>query len=292
MLADQDKSTQLNNEIRVLLIDDFHFTDQMLHAILQGIQSQNGKLEQLIYINGELGKESIEFMCNSFFRCQKKLQQISFTNLRNQGINRVLYEELLESVSTLKLRSFRFTSMSILKEESVFQYLEDIIQNLQDLDLSWSSLKYSQFLQLGEALLDSSFLRSVNLSYLSVSNISNSEQKGAHIDQFIKHLAAFIAGSPLLMHLNLNSMDLSEAQILEVVNDGILRSKTLVGVHLTGNQIRIGSELRARVCSLLGISLSRKMTNHERMPLDHPEAETRAERRQSQREERRQSKQL
>lgn len=171
--------------------------------------------------------------------------------------------------------------MSILRVDSVFQHLEDVIQNLQDLDLSWSSLKHSQFVQLGEALLDSSFLSSVNLSYLSVSNMSNLEQRGAHIDKFIGYLTAFIAGSPLLMHLNLNGMDLSEKQILDIVDGGILKSKTLVGVHLTGNQIRIGSEFRAKVCSMLGISLSGTKTANQTVPIDHPISETKATRRRS-----------
>lgn len=55
------------------------------------------------------------------------------------------------------------------------------------------------------------------------------------------------------MHLKLNGLGLREAQVLHLVGKGIARSRSLVGVHMNGNQITEESPLHARLCQVLGI---------------------------------------
>ena len=58
----------------------------------------------------------------------------------------------------------------------------------------------------------------------------------------------------MLMHINLNGMGFKENEMLELITNGISKSQTLVGAHLSGNQLRIGTEFRAKICMILGIS--------------------------------------
>jgi hypothetical protein len=51
-----------------------------------------------------------------------------------------------------------------------------MIPNLQDLDLTWTTLSNSQAIELGETLTRSAFLKSVNLSFCSVSNRKKFEE--------------------------------------------------------------------------------------------------------------------
>lgn len=48
-----------------------------------------------------------------------------------------------------------------------------------------------------------------------------------------------------------------------LVGEGIARSKALVGVHLSGNEIYEGSALRAQLCQVLGIKCNNSGTNLE-----------------------------
>jgi hypothetical protein len=70
----------------------------------------------------------------------------------------------------------------------------------------------------------------------------------------VTHLSNFIAESKILLHLNLNGLGLSASMVLKLVRDGIAKSKSLVGIHLTDNEITEGSVLRQEICQLLAIS--------------------------------------
>ena len=123
---------------------------------------------------------------------------------------------------------------------------------LQEIDLSWTSLRIHQFQRLGEAIRDSSYLQSVNLSYINLSDISHRSsdriQKQQGVEAMVSDLATFISESRDLMHLSLNGMGLSSNMILRIVKEGIVKSKTLVGVHLSDNEIKEGSKLRQEIC--------------------------------------------
>jgi len=142
----------------------------------------------MIYLNGELGEKSIDLLINEVFARQKKLRQICFTNLRNQLKYKQHYEYLFESISIQKLKSFKFTQMAILKEESIFQYFDEMMPNIQDIDLTWSNLSNSQAIQLSDTLTRSTFLKSVNLSFLSVSNKNHESHDCDEECSFVKLL--------------------------------------------------------------------------------------------------------
>ena len=75
--------------------------------------------------------------------------------------------------------------MAILKEDCVWQYIDEMLPNIQDIDLTWSSLTNSQAIELGDALTRSTFLKSVNLSYLSVSNRNSNEEEGNFVSSLV-----------------------------------------------------------------------------------------------------------
>jgi endonuclease V-like protein UPF0215 family len=45
-----------NNEVKILIIDDLSFKDEMFRLILEGVtMQQNVIIEQIVYHNGEVG---------------------------------------------------------------------------------------------------------------------------------------------------------------------------------------------------------------------------------------------
>ena len=48
------------------------------------------------------------------------------------------------------------------------------------------------------------------------------------------------------------------------MEDGIAKSKTLVGVHLSGNNINEGDELRSKLCRILGIHVDGSMSHFDK----------------------------
>lgn len=129
-----------------------------------------------------------------------------------------------------------------------------IMPNLQEIDLSWCTLLPQMFTELGENLLETNFLQSVNFSYLNVSDVANEQSKAKHIDTFIDCLVVFIRESCILQHLNFDGMGFTEAQVTKLIKEGVCQSRSLVGVHLSGNEINEGSCLKATLCHYLGIS--------------------------------------
>ena len=114
--------------------------------------------------------------------------------------------------------------MAILKEESIFQYFDEMMPNIQDIDLTWSNLSNSQAIQLSDTLTRSTFLKSVNLSFLSVSNKNHESHDCDEECSFVKLLVQFISESVMLMHINLNGIGFNEAEITDLVENGIAKS--------------------------------------------------------------------
>lgn len=205
-------------------------------------------------MNGELSEKATEILTREVFTKQKRLQELIFSNLKNQTVNQKHLNEILEAIECgpLKLRRLKLSRMS-LHDSGMFEHLRGVVMGkLQEIDLSWTSLRIHQFQRLGEAIRDSSYLQSVNLSYINLSDISHRSsdrnQKQQGVEAMVSDLATFISESRDLMHLSLNGMGLSSNMILRIVKEGIVKSKTLVGVHLSDNEIKEGSKLRQEIC--------------------------------------------
>ena len=80
---------------------------------------------------------------------------------------------------------------------------------LVDIDLSWTTIKSNQIAELSKAFINSGYLKSINLSYINMQDISNLREKSKYVDEFVDDMVELVATSTKLMHLNLNGLELS-----------------------------------------------------------------------------------
>ena len=128
--------------IKVLLIDELSFTDDMLLKIIEGVQSQseiqsashaqnqkqatnkfcsnaNGCLEEIILMGVELSSKTVDFLTSEVFMKQKRLNQLVLSNLGRQMVNQEHYERLFEALASgprrgcTELKRLKFTRMNI-----------------------------------------------------------------------------------------------------------------------------------------------------------------------------------
>ena len=128
-----------------------------------------------------------------------------------------------------------------------FDSLKDCMFKLVDIDLSWTSIKSYQIAELSKAFINSGYLKSINLSYINMLDISNLRAKSNHVNDFVEDMIELVSTSSKLMHLNLNGLELSEKQVMNFIRNGIAKSRTLIGLHMSGNGIKEGSTLRSEV---------------------------------------------
>jgi len=102
-------------------------------------------------------------------------------------------------------------------------------QRMTDLNISWSNFNANQLGVLFTTLESNRTMRSLDLSFIKMSNEQGIE---AHFMKFLE----FIKGDSQLMHLNLTSIDLPDALMLELIQY-LKRSMSLHSVHLCGNSL-------------------------------------------------------
>jgi hypothetical protein len=102
-------------------------------------------------------------------------------------------------------------------------------QMITELNISWSNFNANQLCVLFKILETNKTMRSLDLSFIKMSNEHGIE---AHFTKFLE----FIKGNSQLMHLNLTSIDLPDALMLELIQY-LKRSMSLHSVHLCGNSL-------------------------------------------------------
>jgi hypothetical protein len=69
------------------------------------------------------------------------------------------------------------------------------------------------------------------------------------------------------MHLNINGLQLKEDELILLIEKGICKSKSLIGVHLNGNNLEEGSKLRTKIIHLLGIKMKETSEINASLPI-------------------------
>lgn len=91
-----------------------------------------------------------------------------------------------------------------------FESLKDCMYKLVDIDLSWTTIKSFQIAELSKAFINSGYLKSINLSYINMLDVSNLRAKLNHVNNFVDDMIELVSTSSKLMHLNLNGLELDE----------------------------------------------------------------------------------
>jgi Ran GTPase-activating protein (RanGAP) involved in mRNA processing and transport len=125
----------------------------------------------------------------------------------------------------LKLCSFAFS-------RPVMEHLANFVLanfSLKKINLSWSEI-------ISEDLL--MFLNKIrNIKHIQEIDISAVPIEGHYTKNVLESLKTLIIGNPSLIHLNVSSCNLLDDQ-LDILIEGVSKSKSLVAVHLSGNFIK------------------------------------------------------
>ena len=184
-------------------------------------------LLSLRYVQNEIGTELTQVLIKDIFYMEDGIKEVT---LDSCSIKQVLLEQIIESylVRKVRLRNLGLSNLKINVKvtELVTQLITDS-EYLQSLDISWNMLRASDISNLTSSLKYSTNLRYLNLSW---NNLSDETGENA------KHLRNFLLLQWTILHVDFSFMGLSETEVLTII-DGVKWSHSLIGIHLTGNQI-------------------------------------------------------
>jgi hypothetical protein len=137
-----------------------------------------------------------------------------------------------------------------LDRQTVINISEFVINNfsLQKLDISWSEIRSS------DMLFFMSQISSIkHLKYLNISSIPLEGKIRIDITNTIKE---HISSNTSLIHLDMSWCNI-DADELEILVEGIRRSKSLLAVHFSGNSM--SEETKLMILNALGHSSYKKI---------------------------------
>ena len=73
-------------QVKRLSIDSCGMKDNQLHQILKAVERQGQHIKQIVYVNNEIGPQSIPVLCD----LMRSIRELQFSNVANCG-TRVLY---------------------------------------------------------------------------------------------------------------------------------------------------------------------------------------------------------
>ena len=79
-----------------------------------------------------------------------------------------------------------------INDQVFFDSLKDCMFKLVDIDLSWTTIKSNQIAELSKAFINSGYLKSINLSYMSMLDISNLRAKSNHVNEFVEDMIELV----------------------------------------------------------------------------------------------------
>lgn len=131
-----------NNEVKILIIDDLSFKDEMFRLILEGVtMQQNVIIEQIVYHNGEVGQLTTEYFEKILNKeIAPNLEHFSLSNNKGSHLS-VLVKQLCCFLSKIKRLKFMRMAPSDETIYEISQLIQNSEKNLQELDLSWLSIK-------------------------------------------------------------------------------------------------------------------------------------------------------
>ena len=108
------------------------------------------------------------------------------------------------------------------------------LPKLKSLDISYNNLAGHDIAGILETLYIDETCKVRNLN-ISGNNVFNPDLKGGPIDKFSDRLQKLIKQSITLQHLDISCMSLDQSQIYTIVSKGILKSKSVISFHISGN---------------------------------------------------------
>jgi len=208
-------------QLKTLHLDQNAISDAGGAALIAGVAQQHA-IQSFFYTRNELGLRVAEELAGL---TESNVTEICFNGCKvvNSALPNVISAALrIKSLSKLSLSDIG------LQESAISALISGLKRSkLSHLDLSYNQIPLSA---------TKSFLtylrRDTKLRYLDYSwnNLSSADNEVAYM------LGAILRAQSCLVHLNLGSTQLGEEGVRLVVQ-GVRKSRTLVGVHLTGNGV-------------------------------------------------------
>lgn len=208
--------------LQKLHLDENAISDHGGSLIVRGLSSQR-QLVSFYYTNNEVGPKLIH-ECNELFK-NSLLTELNFRGCK------VIANSLIDIFRSLRYcKSLKKLILSELGLNNSFmtklcRYIKrsDVIE----LDLSWNQIPQESSLKFFKTL---KFNKKLTILDYSWNNLGSEEGDCCFI------LNQAIMKHPSLMHLNLSYTQLSDNNFMSL-SPGLQLSKTLIGVHFTGNNI-------------------------------------------------------
>jgi Ran GTPase-activating protein (RanGAP) involved in mRNA processing and transport len=229
--------------------------DSQLASILEAVLAQKC-LKELVYIKGEMGKESVEKI-KQIFDCYNSgifLRVLRLFDVTGLGAREKLM--LMEEIASSKtLTKIELSGINLNKPE-VVESVSDLIERsltLNHLDLSWSSLRTANLVLVLESLAATpTAIRHLDLSYNSL-NHSGDTFLAEQYEKFTKALSDFLKKAKVLSHVLLSGMEIAAEDILDI-SEILADSSTLMSIHLS--DLGIIDELASSVLEIFQIENS------------------------------------
>lgn len=204
--------------LKSIHLDENGLTDQGGSEILKGIISHGG-ITSFLYTHNDIGVfflKQFEILAKLNFLKELNFKgcKVSGQNLNDLISNLKLFKYLKKlTLSELTLSSLSIEKLARVLEKSKIMYL----------DLSWNSICQEASITFFEGLYSNTYLKFLDYSW----NPLNDEDQ-------LKALSKLIKVHPSLMHLNLSYCQITE---ISGLMSSLKFSESLIGLHLTGNNI-------------------------------------------------------
>ena len=215
-----------------LYLNNNGITDEMMGILLEGLL-ENPHISSLEIVGNEVKSMGMEKLSKFFSQGRKQINVLKLSRTKTDiEQTETLFAALAEyeSLRELTLQNFKIT------QEAASSLAAAINNNmfLQKLDIGWNTMAQpTDFLCLMEQLQDNKHLREASFTNIASTKLQGGKDGDLTIADC---LTTFIRRNRSLLHLDLSYMYLGADEVLQIA-EACASSRTLLSVHLTGNQV-------------------------------------------------------
>jgi Leucine Rich repeat len=140
------------------------------------------------------------------------------------------------------LNTLVLSKVSMLGKSSAYSLSQafEYLPKLKYLDISYNAMNSQELSTIIECLsLEDQVCKIRSLNISGNSAINNEPSHHGSIDKFSDRLQKYLKSSLFLQHLDLSAMCLSESQIHTIIIKGVKKAKSLLSIHLSGNEMTV-----------------------------------------------------